>query len=86
MARQVPQSATGALAYVIGLFARSYRGVRNSPGGRRAPAGPGRDAALRGAGSGRAVGDIRPAATCVVTGLIKPEMKIEIEVTALRKA
>ncbi|WP_313803554.1 RidA family protein [Sphingobium sp.] len=29
-------------------------------------------------------GDIRPAASCVVTGLIKPEMKIEIEVTAYR--
>ena len=27
---------------------------------------------------------IRPAATMVVAGLIKPEMKIEIEVTALR--
>ncbi|MGE4322534.1 MAG: RidA family protein [Sphingobium sp.] len=29
-------------------------------------------------------GDIRPAASCVVVGLIKPEMKIEIEVTAYR--
>lgn len=28
--------------------------------------------------------NIRPAATMVVAGLIKPEMKIEIEVTALR--
>lgn len=28
----------------------------------------------------------RPAATCVVTGLVEPEMKIEIEVTALRGA
>lgn len=27
---------------------------------------------------------VKPAATMVVTGLIKPEMKIEIEVTALR--
>ncbi|MGB7431700.1 MAG: RidA family protein [Ahrensia sp.] len=27
---------------------------------------------------------IRPAATMIVAGLIKPEMKIEIEVTALR--
>lgn len=27
---------------------------------------------------------VRPAATMVVAGLIKPEMKIEIEVTALR--
>jgi enamine deaminase RidA (YjgF/YER057c/UK114 family) len=34
---------------------------------------------------GAVFGDIRPAATCVVTGLIKPEMKIEIEVTALRQ-
>ncbi len=33
---------------------------------------------------GAAFGDIRPAATCVVCGLVKPEMKIEIEVTALR--
>jgi enamine deaminase RidA (YjgF/YER057c/UK114 family) len=33
---------------------------------------------------GAVFGDIRPAATCVVAGLIKPDMKIEIEVTALR--
>ncbi len=31
---------------------------------------------------GGAFGEIRPAATCIVCGLIKPEMKIEIEVTA----
>jgi enamine deaminase RidA (YjgF/YER057c/UK114 family) len=30
-------------------------------------------------------GDIRPAATMIVCGLNKPEMKIEIEVTALRR-
>jgi enamine deaminase RidA (YjgF/YER057c/UK114 family) len=35
---------------------------------------------------GAVFGDIRPAATCIVTGLIKPEMKIEIEVTALRQS
>ncbi len=29
-------------------------------------------------------GEIRPAATMVVAGLIKPEMKIEIEVTAFK--
>ncbi|WP_031309976.1 RidA family protein [Sphingobium sp. C100] len=29
-------------------------------------------------------GDIRPTASCVVVGLIKPEMKIEIEVTAFK--
>lgn len=34
---------------------------------------------------GDAFGDIRPAATCLVIGLIRPEMKIEIEVTALRR-
>jgi enamine deaminase RidA (YjgF/YER057c/UK114 family) len=34
---------------------------------------------------GTAFGEIRPAATCLVTGLVKPEMKIEIEVTALRR-
>ena len=34
---------------------------------------------------GEAFGEIRPAATCIVAGLIKPEMKIEIEVTALRR-
>lgn len=34
---------------------------------------------------GAAFGDIRPAATCIVCGLIKPEMKIEIEVTAKRR-
>jgi enamine deaminase RidA (YjgF/YER057c/UK114 family) len=34
---------------------------------------------------GAVFGDIRPAATCIVAGLIKPEMKIEIEVTALKR-
>ena len=34
---------------------------------------------------GRYFGDIRPAATMVVAGLIKREMKIEIEVTAFRR-
>ena len=33
---------------------------------------------------GEALGDIRPAATMVIAGLIRPEMKIEIEVTAMR--
>ena len=33
---------------------------------------------------GESFGEIRPAATMVVAGLIKPEMKIEIEVTALK--
>ncbi len=35
---------------------------------------------------GEAFGEIRPAATCLVAGLVKPEMKIEIEVTALWRA
>jgi len=35
---------------------------------------------------GAAFGAIRPAATCIVCGLIKPEMKIEIEVTALKRS
>ncbi|PZU60502.1 MAG: hypothetical protein DI547_02505 [Sphingobium sp.] len=34
---------------------------------------------------GGTFGDIRPAATCLVCGLVKPEMKIEIEVTALKR-
>lgn len=34
---------------------------------------------------GEIFGDIRPAATALITGLIKPEMKVEIEVTALRR-
>lgn len=34
---------------------------------------------------GAFLGEIRPAATMVVAGLIRPEMKIEIEVTALRE-
>jgi len=34
---------------------------------------------------GEAFGDIRPAATALIVGLVKPEMKIEIEVTALRR-
>ncbi len=33
---------------------------------------------------GEALGDIRPAATMIIAGLIKPEMLIEIEVTAYR--
>ncbi len=35
---------------------------------------------------GETFSEIRPAATMIVCGLIKPEMKIEIEVTALRKS
>ncbi len=31
-----------------------------------------------------ALGDIRPAATMVIAGLIEPDMKIEIEVTAFK--
>ena len=33
---------------------------------------------------GEYLGKIRPAATMVIAGLIRPEMKIEIEVTALK--
>lgn len=33
---------------------------------------------------GRVLGEIRPAATMIIAGLIRPEMKIEIEVTAFR--
>jgi enamine deaminase RidA (YjgF/YER057c/UK114 family) len=33
---------------------------------------------------GEVFGEIRPAATCLVCGLIRPEMKVEIEVTARR--
>lgn len=33
---------------------------------------------------GEAFGEIRPAATMVIAGLIKPEMKVEIEVTAFK--
>lgn len=33
---------------------------------------------------GAHLGEIRPAATMVIAGLIRPEMKIEIEVTALK--
>jgi enamine deaminase RidA (YjgF/YER057c/UK114 family) len=35
---------------------------------------------------GETFGDIRPAATMIVCALIRPEMKIEIEVTALRRS
>lgn len=35
---------------------------------------------------GAAFGDIRPAATALVVGLVKSEMKVEIDVTALRRA
>ncbi|MGY6548182.1 MAG: RidA family protein [Roseinatronobacter sp.] len=45
------------------------------------------DAALLDAATpalGAAMGDIRPAATLVIAGLIRPEMLIEIEVTAFR--
>jgi enamine deaminase RidA (YjgF/YER057c/UK114 family) len=34
---------------------------------------------------GGAFAGILPAASCVVAGLVKPEMKIEIEVTALKR-
>jgi enamine deaminase RidA (YjgF/YER057c/UK114 family) len=33
---------------------------------------------------GEALGEVRPAATMVIAGLIRPEMLIEIEVTAFR--
>lgn len=33
---------------------------------------------------GAALGAVRPAATMVIAGLIRPEMKVEIEVTAFR--
>ena len=33
----------------------------------------------------RWMGEVRPAATMVVAGLIRPEMQVEIEVTALRE-
>ncbi len=35
---------------------------------------------------GAVFGDIRPAATMIVCGLAEPEMKIEIEVTALKRS
>jgi enamine deaminase RidA (YjgF/YER057c/UK114 family) len=35
---------------------------------------------------GESFGTVRPAATCIIAGLVSPEMKIEIEVTALRDA
>lgn len=34
---------------------------------------------------GAAFGEIRPAATALVVELVKPEMKVEIEVTALKR-
>lgn len=33
---------------------------------------------------GSVLGGVRPAATMVIAGLIRPEMKVEIEVTALK--
>lgn len=33
---------------------------------------------------GEALGHIRPAATMVIAGLIRPEMKVEIEITAFK--
>jgi enamine deaminase RidA (YjgF/YER057c/UK114 family) len=36
--------------------------------------------------AGDVLGTIRPAATMVVAGLIRPEMKVEIELTAKRRA
>lgn len=35
--------------------------------------------------AGRYFGEIRPAATLIVAGLLEPDMKIEIEVTALKR-
>lgn len=34
---------------------------------------------------GRVFGDIRPAGTMIIAGLVTPEMKVEIDVTALRR-
>lgn len=33
---------------------------------------------------GEALGEVRPAATMVIAGLIRPEMKVEVEVTAFK--
>jgi enamine deaminase RidA (YjgF/YER057c/UK114 family) len=33
---------------------------------------------------GEAMGEVRPAATMVIAGLIRPKMKVEIEVTAFK--
>jgi len=35
---------------------------------------------------GEVFGDVRPAATCLVCSLVKPEMKFEVELTALRRS
>ena len=35
---------------------------------------------------GRYFADVRPAASMIVCGLVKPEMKVEIEVTAKRRS
>lgn len=35
--------------------------------------------------AGRRFADIRPAATMLVCGLVRPEMKVEVEVTARRR-
>lgn len=35
--------------------------------------------------TGEMLGEIRPAATMIVAGLIRPEMKVEIEVTAKKR-
>lgn len=35
--------------------------------------------------TGEVLGAIRPAATMIVAGLVRPEMKVEIEVTALKR-
>ena len=35
--------------------------------------------------TGKVFGDLRPAATMTICGLIRPEMKVEIEATALRR-
>ncbi|MET0250154.1 MAG: RidA family protein [Sphingobium sp.] len=37
-----------------------------------------------GAATAPVFGTVRPAASCVVVGLIKPEMKVEVEVTAFK--
>ena len=34
---------------------------------------------------GKALGEVRPAATMMVVGLADPRMKVEIEVTALKR-
>ena len=86
--REMPESAAEQARNALSLIARTLEGAGFAMGDVVRATYYFTDAAYWnevGPVLGEAFGDIRPAATALVVGLIKPEMKIEIEVTALKR-